>query len=87
MTESMRIYIYLGYVWIDGIERNGAEWNIMEWSGAEWNETQIPFHRLDIQWWNGTKLPLHHLESERNGISYNIFIPILSLFEKTLNCK
>jgi hypothetical protein len=56
----------------------------MEWSGAEWNETQISFLCLDIQWWNGIKLPLHHLESERNGISYNIFIPILPLFEKTL---
>jgi hypothetical protein len=40
----------LGYVWIDGTERNGAEWNKMEWSGMERNGTMTPFHCLDIVW-------------------------------------
>jgi hypothetical protein len=38
----------LGYVWIDGAERNGAECNKMEWYGTERNGTIIPFHCLGI---------------------------------------
>jgi hypothetical protein len=57
-------------------------WYRTEQSGMKHNGKQFPFHCLDIQWWNRTKLPLHHLGSERNGVSYNIFIPILPLFKK-----
>jgi hypothetical protein len=50
--------------------------NGMEWSGTEWNTNSVPLFRYSVMEWK--KLPLHHLESERNRMSYNIFIPILA---------
>jgi hypothetical protein len=57
------------------MERNGTQYN-----GVERNRMKHKFCSIVWILSDGMekKLPLHHLESERNRMSYNIFIPILA---------
>lgn len=55
---------------------SGAERNAVERNGA-----RFPLHCLGILRRSGNKHPFHCLESGRNGMFYNIFIPILPLFK------
>ena len=49
--------------------------------------TKTTFHYLGILRWNGTNFALHCLKSEWNGIDYNIFIPLLPLYNYYLKLK
>jgi len=64
---------------------NRAELNIMKWDGMERNETKTIFHCLGILGRNATNFSFHCLESEWNGIDYDIFIPLLPFITITLN--
>jgi len=62
------------------MEHNGAEWNRMERGGMGQNGIETRFHCLDILW----NIFVRCLEIKRNETNYNMFIPILPLFKKTL---